>query len=178
MLITKTPLRISFVGGGSDISTFYRIKRGSVVSMAINKYFYLSIHPNFKKNGLLLKYSKTEDIEDVNKIEHRIIREVFKKYNISNADFSSAADVPAGTGLGSSSSFTVSLLHLIHTYQNRYINQSNLAKEACNIEIDALKEPIGKQDQYGCALGGLKLIKFNVCKHIQLNIIILKKIGL
>ena len=174
MLISRTPFRISFVGGGTDINTFYKHQMGSVLSIAINKYFYLNMHPNFKKGNILLKYSQTENIDDANDIEHLVIREIFKKYNISSVDFASAADIPAGTGMGSSSAFTVSLLHLVHSYQKRYVSQSELAKEACEIEIERLKQPIGKQDQYGAAIGGLKLINFHEDEEVEIEHIFLK----
>ena len=174
MLISRTPFRISFVGGGTDINTFYKHQMGSVLSIAINKYFYLNMHPNFQKGNILLKYSQTENIDDANDIEHLVIREIFKKYNISSVDFASAADIPAGTGMGSSSAFTVSLLHLVHSYQKRYVSQSELAKEACEIEIERLKQPIGKQDQYGAAIGGLKLINFHEDEEVEIERIFLK----
>lgn len=168
MIITRTPLRVSFVGGGTDLAAFYRRSPGAVVSMAVNKYFYLNMHPHFAQKGFLLKYSETENPERPEDIKHRIIRAVFERYGVTNADFSSAADVPAGTGMGSSSSFTVSLLQLVHTYQHRYVSQRDLAREACEIEIDVLGEPIGKQDQYGAALGGLKLIQFNSDETVEI----------
>lgn len=175
MIITRTPLRVSFVGGGTDLASFYRRSPGAVVSMAVEKYFYLSMHPHFAQKGFLLKYSETENPNTVDQIKHRIIRAVFERYNVENADFSSAADVPAGTGMGSSSSFTVSLLQLVHTSQNRYVSGRALAQEACEIEIDVLGEPIGKQDQYGAAIGGLKLIQFNMDESVEVHPIHLRK---
>lgn len=174
MLISRTPFRISFVGGGTDIETFYKYETGSVLSIAINKYFYLNMHPNFFNDRFLLKYSKTENINDIDKIEHNVIREVLKKYDVRSIDFASAADIPAGTGMGSSSAFTVSLLHLVHAYQKRFVSQSSLAKEACDIEIVKLKQPIGKQDQYGAAIGGLKLISFFSDGTVEIEKIFLK----
>lgn len=175
MIITRTPMRVSFVGGGTDLASFYRRSPGAVVSMAVNKYFYLTMHPHFAQKGFLLKYSETEHPETAEQIKHRIIRAVFERYNVENADFSSAADVPGGTGMGSSSSFTVSLLQLVHTSQNRYVSQRDLAKEACEIEIDVLGEPIGKQDQYGGAVGGLKLIQFNTDDSVEVQPIHLRQ---
>lgn len=160
MIISRTPLRVSFVGGGTDLASFYRRSPGAVLSMSVNRYFYLSMHPYFHQKGFLLKYAQTENPDDVDQIQHRIIQAVFRRYGLDNADFASAADVPGGTGMGSSSSFTVSLLHLVHAMQQRYVSQRDLAAEACEIEIGVLKEPIGKQDQYGAALGGLKFIEF------------------
>jgi D-glycero-alpha-D-manno-heptose-7-phosphate kinase len=169
MIITRTPLRVSFVGGGTDLASFYRRSPGAVVSMAVNKYFYLSMHPHFAQKGFLLKYSETENPETADRIKHRIIRAVFERYGVENADFSSAADVPGGTGMGSSSSFTVSLLQLVHASQHRYVSQRDLAREACEIEIDVLGEPIGKQDQYGGAVGGLKFIQFNTDDSVEVT---------
>jgi len=169
MIITRTPMRVSFVGGGTDLPSFYRRSPGAVLSMAVNKYFYLTMHPHFAQKGFLLKYSETENPERAEEIKHRIIRAIFMRYGVENADFSSAADVPGGTGMGSSSSFTVSLLQLVHAYQNRYVRQRDLAAEACEIEIDVLGEPIGKQDQYGGAIGGLKLIEFNTDDSVEVT---------
>ncbi len=174
MLISRTPFRISFVGGGTDIDTFYKHQPGAVISIAINKYFYLNMHPNFEKGNILLKYSQTENVNNINDIEHKVIKEVFRKYNVTGVDFASAADIPAGTGMGSSSAFTVSLLQLVHSYQNRYISQLSLAKEACEIEIERLNQPIGKQDQYGAAIGGLKLINFYADGEVDVENIYLR----
>lgn len=169
MIITRTPLRVSFVGGGTDLPSFFRRSPGAVVSMSVNKYFYLTMHPHFERKGFLLKYSEAENPTDVSGIKHRIIRAVFERYGIQNADFSSAADVPAGTGMGSSSSFTVGLLQLVHAWQHRYVTQTRLAEEACEIEIDVLGEPIGKQDQFGAAVGGLKFIQFNTDDSVEVS---------
>jgi D-glycero-alpha-D-manno-heptose-7-phosphate kinase len=160
MIISRTPVRVSFVGGGTDISSFYRTYGGAVVSASIRKYFYLSMHRSFQGGGSLLKYSKTERVFDINDIDHRIIREVFRTWGIHGVDFSSAADIPSGTGLGSSSAFTSGLITLCAAYTGRYLSQHEIAAEACRIEIDCLQEPIGKQDQFGCAVGGLKFIEF------------------
>lgn len=161
MLITRTPLRISFVGGGTDLADFYMRSVGAVVSMAVNRYFYLSMHQSFSGSGSLLKYSETEAVTRAQDIRHSILREVFMQYGIENVDFASSADVPAGTGMGSSSAFTVGLLNLVYAYQGKYRSQTYLAERACEIEIRDLGNPIGKQDQYGAATGGLKFIQFN-----------------
>ncbi|GHU85320.1 hypothetical protein AGMMS49941_04960 [Deferribacterales bacterium] len=160
MIITKTPFRVSFAGGGSDIASYYERFGGCVLSVTINKHIYLSMHPYFFDDGYLIKYSKTEQVMDVDKIEHRIIREIFRQYGIKGVDFNSTADIPAGTGLASSSAFTCGLLHLCNAYTGKYIDKEEIAQQACNIEIDILKEPIGKQDQYACACGGLNFIEF------------------
>jgi len=160
MIITRTPFRISFAGGGSDLKNYYEKYGGSVVSVTINKYMYLSLHPYFVQDKYLLKYSKTEHPNSVDEINHPIIREVFKRYGIKGVDFNSSADIPSGTGLASSSAFTVGLINLCNVYTDKYMNKQDIAELACNIEIDDLKEPIGKQDQYACACGGLNFIEF------------------
>lgn len=161
MIISRTPLRISFCGGGTDLPFFYRKHGGAVVSMSIARYVFLSMHKYFFGDSYLLKYSKTERVGSVDQIDHRIIRQVFKDYNIAGVDFNSSADVPAGTGLGSSSAFTVGLLNLCNAYLGIYEDRSRLAAKACEVELEKLGEPIGKQDQYGCALGGLNYIEFH-----------------
>lgn len=161
MIISKTPLRISFLGGGSDLQEYYKNNHGAVISTSIDKYIYLSAHKYWKPNTYFLKYSETEEVKSVDEIQHNIIREVFRMYNILNMDFNSTADIPAGTGMGSSSSFTCGLVNLCASLNNIVLNQHEIAEIACKIEIEQLKEPIGKQDQFGCAIGGLKYIQFN-----------------
>ena len=175
MLICRTPLRVSFVGGGTDLPAFYRQSGGAVVSMSINRYFYLSMHKYFGGEKSLLKYSKTELVDRPQDIEHRILREVFTEYDLSGIDFASAADVPAGTGMGSSSAFTVGLLQLVNAWLGRYVPQKALADMACRIEIERLGEPIGKQDQYGAAIGGLKHIRFNTDDTVTVSPIFLDR---
>ncbi len=161
MIISRTPLRVSFCGGGSDLPGFYRRYGGAVLSMSIARYVYLSMHEYFGNEGYILKYSRLETPASGAEIQHRILREVFNAYGIIGVDFNSSADVPAGTGLGSSSAFTVGLLNLCNAYLGRYEGRTALAERACEIEIEKLGEPIGKQDQYGCALGGLNFIEFH-----------------
>ncbi len=175
MIITKTPFRISFVGGGSDLADYYREHGGAVISTSIQKYMYLSMHPHFMKDDFLLKYSKVEQVSDVNDIQHSIIREVFKIYGIKGVDFNSSADIPAGTGLSSSSAFTTGLITLCNAYTQKFMTKEDVAKLACHIEIDILKEPIGKQDQYACACGGLNHIEFNSDDTVTVTPIILYK---
>lgn len=160
MIISRTPFRVSFCGGGSDLPSFYRAHGGAVLSMSIKKYMYLSMHAYFERQGYILKYSDIETPKTVDEIEHRIIRQVFSDLNINGVDFNSSADVPAGTGMGSSSAFAVGLLNLCHAYKGQYVSRTALAEMACEVEIEKLGEPIGKQDQYGCALGGINLIEF------------------
>lgn len=160
MIITKTPFRISFAGGGSDLENYYKEFGGAVLSVSIKKYIYLCLHPYFFKDGYLLKYSKTENVDNVDDIKHPIIRNIFKRYGIKGVDFNSSADIPAGTGLASSSAFTCGLINLCNAYSEKYMTQEDIADLACKIEIEDLKEPIGKQDQYACACGGLNFIEF------------------
>jgi D-glycero-alpha-D-manno-heptose-7-phosphate kinase len=162
MIITRSPLRISIGGGGTDLSSFYRERGGFLVAMAINRYVYCSLQNRFDP-GYLLKYSRIESGDDFRKIEHPIIREVlaFMGTKETNIEITSVADVPAGTGLGSSSSFTTALLRALAIYHRRHMETRKLADLACHIEIDRLKEPIGKQDQYIAAFGGLTAFTFN-----------------
>ena len=160
MIITRTPLRVSFAGGGSDLPSYYEKFGGAVLSTAIDKYIYLSMHPYFFKSGYFLKYSNVEHASILDDIKHPIIREVFRLYDIKGVDLSSSADVPSGNGLSSSSAFTTGLIHLCNAYKELYKTKSEIAAEACHVEIDILGEPIGKQDQYACACGGLNFIQF------------------
>ena len=160
MIITRAPFRVSFCGGGSDLPSFYEKYGGCVLSTTIRKYMYLTIHNYFEKDRIVLKYSKTENVRDFDEIEHRIFKQCLKDFNLKGVELSSMADIPAGTGLGSSSTFTVALLQLLYTYTGQYVSRYKLAKEACNIEIEKLGEPIGKQDQFAAAFGGLKFYEF------------------
>ena len=148
MIITKTPFRVSFCGGGSDMAN-------------INKYCYISIHPYFNENQTLLKYSENELVDSSDQIKHRIFRQVLTDMGVHGVEISSTADIPGGTGLGSSSTFTVGLLNTLNCYNGKFVSKDKLAKLACEVEIEKLGNPIGKQDQYGAALGGLNFIKFN-----------------
>lgn len=161
MIITRTPFRISFVGGGSDLQAFYNRSEGAVLSTSINKYMYISSHKFFDKEKIRAKYSQTETVDNVTELKHPIIREALKMFDISGGfELSSIADIPAGTGMGSSSAFTVGLLHNLYAIKRHYVSKEQLAREASNIEIEKLKEPIGKQDQYAVAFGGLNIIRF------------------
>lgn len=174
MIITKTPFRVSFCGGGSDIADFYREHGGCVLSTTINRYMYLTIHPYFDGKRTALKYSQNEIVLDTNEINHGIFRCVLNDKKISGVEISSTADVPSGTGLGSSSSFTVGLLHTLYCYQEKYVSKEKLAAEACQIEIEKLGNPIGKQDQYAAAFGGLNLISFYQDDTVSVEPIITK----
>lgn len=160
MIITKTPFRISFAGGGSDLPDFYEKYGGCVLSTSINRYCYISIHPYFNSRYTLLKYSENELVEELPQIRHRIFNCVLNEANLHGVEITSAADIPGGTGLGSSSTFTVGLLHTINCYRGKYLSKGALAAKACEVEIEKLGSPIGKQDQYAAAFGGLNFIRF------------------
>ncbi len=167
MIISRTPFRISFLGGGTDLPSFYEQEEGAVLSTTINKYMYITVNDRFDES-YRLSYSKTEIVNSVEEIDHKIFKVVLKKYaslareknGKRGLEILSMADIPGGTGLGSSSSFTVSLLHAMKAHCGVFQSASDLAKEASEIEIDILHEPIGKQDQYAAAFGGLQFIRF------------------
>ena len=175
MIITRAPFRVSFCGGGSDIPAFYEKNGGCVLSTSIRKYMYISLHPYFDPLKLSLKYSANELVSAYSEIKHRIFRHCLEHYEINGVEISSIADVPSGTGLGSSSTFTVALVHLIHTYLGRYISKEELAEEACHIELDVLGEPIGKQDQYAAAYGGINFFEFHPDGSVAAYPVIMKK---
>ncbi len=162
MIISRTPLRMSFVGGGSDLSVFYRKFGGAVVSSAINQFVYITVNRKFDEK-IRVSYSKTEEARTVARIKHPLVREAMTMLGIDGGlEITSIADIPGkGSGLGSSSSFTVGLLHAFHAYAGRYASAEQLAQEACEIEIGRCGEPIGKQDQYAAAYGGLNFIQFH-----------------
>lgn len=162
MIITRTPFRISFVGGGSDMETFYSRHQGAVLSTSIDKYMYISSHRFFFKNRIQVKYARTETVYSLDAIQHPLVKESLKMCNITGGiEISSIADIPSGTGMGSSSSFTVGLLHNLYAINRQYVTHEELAARACEIEIEKAGEPIGKQDQYAAAFGGLNIIYFN-----------------
>jgi len=174
MILSRTPFRVSFVGGGTDLREFYaKCGYGAVVSTAIQKYMYIAIHPYFN-NKIRIKYSKTEDVDSVSQIKHPIVRECLRKVNVSRGiEITSFADVPAGTGLGSSSSFTVGLLNALYAYKGKKVSKEQLAHEAAEIEIKKLGEPIGKQDQYAAAYGDLNHIRFNRDESVDVTPIVM-----
>ena len=176
MIISKTPLRISFVGGGTDYKGFYKTHQGAVVSTSIDKYIYISVNKKFD-NKIRVSYSKTENVDKVSEIEHPLVREALKMTKIDGGlEITSIADIPSsGTGLGSSSSFLVGLLNALYAYKGIHVPRERLAKEACKIEIDLLKEPVGKQDQYIASYGGLEYILFNPNETVFVNPIICKE---
>ena len=161
MIITRTPLRISIGGGGTDLPSYYNRFGGFVISAAINRYVYISLHKTFVPN-YIIKYSKMEIVEKVDDIQHPIIREAFRLHRIEpRVEVVSMADIPAGTGLGSSGTFNVGLLRALYAQRREHVSTHSLAEEACHIELDLLKEPIGKQDQYIAAFGGIICMEFS-----------------
>ena len=160
MIISRAPVRISLGGGGTDLKSYYSKHGGFLIAAAINKYVFITANQRFY-DSIRLSYSQTEIVSNVNQIKHRIFREAIKFLGISNGiELVSIADIPANCGLGTSSSFTVSLLNALHTYKKDFITQRQLAEEACHLEIDILGEPIGKQDQYIAAFGGVTCLTF------------------
>ena len=169
MIITRTPFRVSFAGGGSDLPSFYRRHEGCVLSMTINKYMYVSIHPTFNRDETVVKYSQTEIVRDVRAVQHPIARQLLLDYGIDGVEIVSTADVPAGTGLSTSSAYTVGLIHALNAFRGKLCSQERIAREACELEIEKLGEPIGKQDQYGTAVGGLKFIRFKSDDSVEVE---------
>jgi D-glycero-alpha-D-manno-heptose-7-phosphate kinase len=161
MIITRSPLRISLGGGGTDLPSYYQDHGGFLIAAAIDKYVYITMHKTFQKE-IILKYSQLEKLTNLNDIQHPIIRESLKAVEITETgmEITSMADIPAGTGLGSSGSFTTALLKAFHTYKKNIIHTEDLAEQACDIEINRLGEPIGKQDQYIAAYGGITCFNF------------------
>ena len=161
MIIVRSPLRISLGGGGTDLPSYYHDHSGFLIAAAIDKYVYITLHQTFVEE-LIIKYSKLERVTSLTEIEHPIIRESLQHVNIpgSHLEITSMADIPAGTGLGSSGSFTTALLKALHTLKKNLIHPKELAEEACHIELNLLKEPIGKQDQYIAAYGGVTCFRF------------------
>ena len=161
MIITRSPLRITLGGGGTDLPSYYREHDGFVISAAIDKYVYITLHETFVAD-LIIKYSKLERVTRVEDVEHPIIREALQFVDVkpSCLELSSMADIPSGTGLGSSGSFTTSLLKALHAHKRNLIHPAELAEQACHIEIDRLGEPIGKQDQYIAAYGGITCFRY------------------
>ena len=162
MIIARSPLRITLGGGGTDLPSYYEEREGFLISAAIDKYVYITLHETFEK-GYFLKYSKFEKCNEIDEIQHPIIREALKllEWDRPALELCSMADIPAGTGLGSSSSFTTALLRALHTMQGNIVSTRTLAEEACEIEMNRLKEPIGKQDQYIASYGGITCMNFH-----------------
>ncbi|MDD4979807.1 MAG: GHMP kinase [Candidatus Omnitrophica bacterium] len=177
MIISRTPLRMSFVGGGSDFKEYYQQNSGAVVSTAINKYIYITVNKKFD-DGIRVGYSKIEYVDNIDKIEHNLVREALRLVGITKGiDIVYMSDMlPAheGSGLGASSSLTVGTLNALHAYKGEHVSAETLAREACEIEIDVLGHPIGKQDQYAAAYGGFNHIQFNTDQSVFIDPIIFK----
>jgi D-glycero-alpha-D-manno-heptose-7-phosphate kinase len=168
MIITRTPLRISIGGGGTDLPSYYRQRTGMVISAAIDKYIYIAVNPTFTAD-YFLKYSELERAATVEEIRHPIIREAFRLLEVRPAlELVSMADIPSGTGLGSSGTFTVGLLHALRALRREPITAAELARDACHIEIDRLGNPVGKQDQYIAAVGGLTVFDFHPDEQVDI----------
>ena len=161
MIIARSPLRITLGGGGTDLPSYYEQHTGFLIAAAIDKYVYITLHETFTQE-LIIKYSKLERVKTVDEIEHPIVREALKLVGFHgvNLEMTSMADIPAGTGLGSSGSFTTAVLKALHGFQKNLVHPAELAEQACDIEINRLREPIGKQDQYIAAYGGITCFKF------------------
>ncbi len=161
MIVSRAPVRFSLGGGGTDLPSYSSIHGGFLVAAAIDRYVYVAANRRFY-DTIRLAYSKTETVDSIDKIEHRIFREALRFTNVtSGIELVSIADVPPNSGLGSSSTFTVALLNALHVYKREFVSSQQLADEACYIELNQLKEPIGKQDQYISAYGGITAFTFN-----------------
>lgn len=161
MIVTRTPLRMSFVGGGSDLPSYYRRHGGAVLSTAIDRYIYVNVNRKFD-NGIRVAYSKTEEVESIEQVEHKLVRATLEMMDMSGGiEITTIADIPSrGTGLGSSSAFTVGLINALGVYANRRFDAAELGRASCEVELDRCGEPIGKQDQYASAFGGMNIIEF------------------
>jgi D-glycero-alpha-D-manno-heptose-7-phosphate kinase len=175
MIVSKTPLRMSFVGGGSDLPPFYRDELGAVLSTSIDKYMYICINKKFD-GRIRISYTRTEDVEHKLQVEHPLVREALDLVGIDGGiEIASMADIPSkGSGLGSSSTYTVGLLNALYAYRNQFASKEKLASQACEIEIGRCGEPIGKQDQYAAAYGGLNLIRFHPDDSVSVDPVICK----
>ena len=176
MIISRTPLRMSFVGGGSDLPPYYRVHGGAVLSTAIDKYVYVSINRKFD-GGIRLAYSKTEEVQSLEEIEHELLRAAFEMLGMrGGVEITTTADIPSrGTGLGSSSTFTVGLLNAMSAYLGKHISANELAERSCEVEIDRCGQPIGKQDQYAAAFGGFNLVEFRADDSVNVSPIIMRR---
>jgi len=168
MIITRSPLRITLGGGGTDLPSYYTEHEGFLIAAAIDKYVYVTVMRPFKE-GIYLKYSQLEHVENLSEVQHPIVREALAlmDFKTPQVEITTLADIPAGTGLGSSGSFTTALLKALYTHRRRHLHQEELAELACHIEMEKLREPIGKQDQYIAAIGGLTCFTFQRDHRVQ-----------
>jgi D-glycero-alpha-D-manno-heptose-7-phosphate kinase len=173
VIIVRSPLRISFAGGGTDLRSYYQSGFGAVCSMAIDKYVYVTLNnlSAYFPHRFRIAYSQTELVRDAASIKHPIVREALGSMGFLDGgiDVNVMADIPAGTGMGSSSCFTVSLLHALYAFRNQLVSKETLAREACNLEIERLREPIGKQDQFAAAFGGINLFRFHANEQVAVE---------
>src|SRR5215471_18576806 len=163
IVVTRTPLRISFAGGGTDLPDFFEVEEGAVLSAAVDKYVYVTVkrHSEIFNEPIRINYSRTEQVNTIGEIENNIARECIRFLGVEPPIYvSTVADLPASTGMGGSSSFAVGLLNALHAFRGERVTAGQIAEEACHIEMEILKEPIGKQDQYAAAFGGLNLLRF------------------
>lgn len=162
MIICRSPLRITLGGGGTDIPSYYLEHEGFLIAAAIDRYVYITLHRTFEAD-MIVKYSRLEKVRSAGELEHPLIREAFTMAGLDGSylEMTSLADIPAGTGLGSSGSFATALLKALHTHQGTLVTREELAEQACRIEIERLREPVGKQDQYIAAFGGVRCFRFN-----------------
>jgi len=170
VIITRSPLRISLGGGGTDLPSYYRDHGGFVISAAINRYVYITLHETFG-DYLIVKYSEMEKVVEIDQVAHPLVRESLRLLDIraSGLEMTAMSDIPAGTGLGSSGSFTTALLYALHVHKRKTISKHELAELACHIEIDVLREPIGKQDQYIASFGGITGFEFRPDGTVGVN---------
>lgn len=172
MIISRTPFRVSLVGGGSDLQQYYQVRPGSVVAMAIKRYMYVTVNRRFDST-IRVSYTRTEIVDTVKQLQHEIIREAMNVVGIKGGiEITTIADLPAGIGLASSSTVTVGVLNALYAYAGRHVSAEELAQKACAIEISILGKPIGKQDQYLAAYGGFQHVRFNPDETVEVNPII------
>jgi len=169
MIISRSPVRITLGGGGTDLPSYYEKYGGALIAAAIDKYTLVTAHSRFD-DDIKLNYSKTEIVNDVNDIKHNIFRESLKLLKLKEGiELTSLSDMPSSSGLGTSGSFTIALLNVLHTYKKEFVSQKKLAEEACHIEMEVLREPIGKQDQYIAAFGGITYFEFEKNGNVKVE---------
>lgn len=169
MIVSQTPFRVSFAGGGTDLPAYYRQQYGAVLSVTIKRHMYVTVHRRFEST-IRVAYSKTELAQTVDEIQHDLVREALRKVGLNeHLEITTIADVPAGTGMSSSSALTVGLLNVLNAYVGRIASRDQLALDACEIELEVLGRPIGKQDQYAAAFGGLNYIRFNPDESVNVE---------
>jgi D-glycero-alpha-D-manno-heptose-7-phosphate kinase len=172
VIISRTPFRVSLVGGGSDLRQYYHARPGSVVAMAIKRYMYVTVNKRFDST-VRVSYTKTEIVDTARQLQHEIIREALNVVGVKGGvEVTTVADLPAGIGLASSSTVTVGALNALYAFTGRHVSAEELAQRACDIEIEVLKKPIGKQDQYLAAYGGFQHVRFNPDESVEVNPII------